>query len=386
MLQILIEKAGDVSSPTDFIDEIVSAWDQRQAVGQPARNSRIRLVPFDKIKLGRRRRDLVKGIFPREGLSIIWGPPKCGKSFWLFDCMMHVSMGWPYRDRRVHQGPVVYCAFEGQSGFEARVEAFRLHHFKETPLKPVPFYLQPVTIDLVRDHAALIKVIRETLGKTAPVAVALDTLNRSLRGSESSDEDMSAYVGAADAVRDAFKCAVPIVHHCGIDGTRPRGHTSLTGAADAQLAVRLDSNDNIVVKVEAAKDSAAGTTLTSKLHFIKVGTDEDGDAITSGVVVAADQDDDADNSKDRPRLSPKTVAALRALHNCIAEIGSQPPAGSRAPQASRGVTLDQWRDELLKAALINRKGSHREEFKRIRVTLQNAAIIGIYEDFVWRVT
>ena len=28
-------------------------------------------------------------------------------------------VGWLYRDRRVQQGPVVYCAFEGQTGDEA---------------------------------------------------------------------------------------------------------------------------------------------------------------------------------------------------------------------------------------------------------------------------
>ena len=60
-----------------------------------------------------------------------------------------------------------------------------------------------------------------------PAAVAIDTLNRSLAGSESSDEDMAAYIRAADAIRDAFNCAVVIVHHCGHEGTRPRGHLSL---------------------------------------------------------------------------------------------------------------------------------------------------------------
>jgi hypothetical protein len=38
----------------------------------------------------------------------------------------------------------------------------------------------------------------------------LDTLNRSLAGSESDDEDMAAYVKAADAIREAFGCAVVI--------------------------------------------------------------------------------------------------------------------------------------------------------------------------------
>jgi len=34
-------------------------------------------------------------------------------------------------------------------------------------------------------------------------------------------------------IRNAFGCAVIVVHHCGIDATRPRGHTSLAGAVDA---------------------------------------------------------------------------------------------------------------------------------------------------------
>jgi hypothetical protein len=56
----------------------------------------------------------------------------------------------------------------------------------------VPFFLQPVMLDLVKDHEALTRAIRDALGKQTPVVVALDTLHRSLVGSESSDEDMAA--------------------------------------------------------------------------------------------------------------------------------------------------------------------------------------------------
>jgi len=45
------------------------------------RKHRVWLVPFDEIKLGAESRYLVKGLIPRVGLSVIWGPPKCGKSF-----------------------------------------------------------------------------------------------------------------------------------------------------------------------------------------------------------------------------------------------------------------------------------------------------------------
>lgn len=132
---------------------------------------------------------------------------------------MHVALGWSYRGRRVQNGTVVYCAFEGAHGFGARIEAFR-QKFLPDDADPVLFFLEPMTLDLVRDHAALIRAIKTTDEK--PVLVVLDTLNRSLNGSESSDEDMTAYIRAVDAVREAFGCAVLIVHHCGIDVTRPR--------------------------------------------------------------------------------------------------------------------------------------------------------------------
>jgi len=107
------------------------------------REPRIYLVPFQEIRLGTRRRDLVARLIPRVGLIIVWGPPKCGKSFWAFDLAMHVALGWEYRGRRVHQGPVVYCAFEGQTGIEARIEAFRQRYLAEESAEPPPFYLEP---------------------------------------------------------------------------------------------------------------------------------------------------------------------------------------------------------------------------------------------------
>ena len=74
--------------------------------GAAARETRppahlLRLVPFDEIQLSTERPYLVKGLIPREGLVVAWGPPKCGKSFWAFDLAMHFALGWTYRGRRV---------------------------------------------------------------------------------------------------------------------------------------------------------------------------------------------------------------------------------------------------------------------------------------------
>jgi hypothetical protein len=305
----------------------------------------VHLVPFEEITLNRARRYLVKGLIPRVGMTVVWGPPKCGKSFWAFDLMMHVALGWPYRGRRVNKGAVVYCAFEGQTGIEQRVEAFRLTYLDEQSAA-VPFYLEPVTLDLVRDHGALIAAIRQTLGDLMPVAVTLDTLNRSLAGSESSDQDMSAYVRAADAIREAFSCAVIIVHHCGHDGVRPRGHSSLAGALDAQLSVKRDGANDILVEVELMKDGAQGDVIASKLEVVTVGTDEDGDTITSCIVVeldaAAAQRASRSGQRGWPNSSIKLVRD--AINAALIDQAINHPVRGVGPQV-RAVTVSAARAE-----------------------------------------
>ena len=89
--------------------------------GPDTATSRLALVPFHEIEVGKTSPYLVKGLIPREGLIVVWGPPKCGKSFWTFDVVMHIALGWAYRGRRIKQGPVVYIACEGAHGFRARV-------------------------------------------------------------------------------------------------------------------------------------------------------------------------------------------------------------------------------------------------------------------------
>ena len=206
------------------------------------RPPRFQIARFADIKPDNTAQHLVKGLLQSTGLAVVWGPPKCGKSFWVFDLLMHVALGWNYRGLRVRQGTIVYCALEGAHGFRNRIEAFRQAKMSETDGGDPPFYLMATPLSLVRDQKAFISDIAKQLGGKNPVAVCIDTLNRSLDGSESSDEDMTAYVRAADAIRDAFGCLVVIVHHCGHNGDRPRGHSSLMGALDVQIAVRRDAS------------------------------------------------------------------------------------------------------------------------------------------------
>src|SRR5262249_4211045 len=195
---------------------------------------RFRLKRFSEIRLSTKPNYLIKGILPRVGLAVIWGPPKCGKSFWTFDAVMHVALNWEYRGRRVQSGTVVYCALEGGPGFASRVEAWRGRYLAaDHDERAIPFFLLDVPLDLIVDHPALIADIRaQVTDAPSPVCIVIDTLNRALAGSENKPEDMAKFIRAADALRVAFDCLVVIVHHCGLEGGRPRGHSSLPGADD----------------------------------------------------------------------------------------------------------------------------------------------------------
>jgi hypothetical protein len=316
---------------------------QKKRQQQPPR---FNLVRFDQIKRKRTSAYLIKGLIPRTGLVVIWGPPKCGKSFWTFDAMLHIALNWEYRDRRVTAGKVVYLALEGQDGFGDRAEAFRLRH---ADCGDVPgFYLVKQRTDLVRDHIDLIKCIRSQCDG-APSAVVIDTMNRSLVGSESKDEDMAAYIKAADAIREAFTCAVIIIHHCGIDGTRPRGHTSLTGAADVQISVKRDAANNIITEVECAKDMEEGAVITSRLNVVELGEDQDGDQQTSCVVVPVEISEvkpapDRKAAKGRPPKGADPVL-LTALNNAVLDHGELFQVRGDGPHV-RAVRLQHVREEF----------------------------------------
>ncbi len=345
---------------------------------------RFELIPFDKIAFDTTPAYLVKGIIPRVGLCVFWGPPKCGKSFLVFDMLMHVALDWKYRDRRVQQGAVVYCAFEGQAGFRNRVEAYRQRKLAEGA-GGVPFYLIADAMNLVADHPALIASVRAALGDTRPAAICLDTLNRSLVGSESSDEDMAAYVRAADALREAFECVVIIVHHCGIDATRPRGHTSLTGAVDAQIAIKRDAQDNIIAAVEFMKDGPQGVELASRLEVVELGIDDDGDTITSCIVVPVEGAATPTKKAARPKLAKGAKIALRALHEAIGECGAVPPASNHIPAGAKTVTVDQWRTYAEKAGITQSAEADalRKAFERAHQTLIADGFVGCWTPLVW---
>jgi AAA domain len=364
-----------------FIPEIDGGTTEEPPAGpgkSPAAR-RLTFTRFSDVKMPTTSRYLVKGVIPNVGMVVVWGPPKCGKSFFVFDMVAHVAAGWEYRGRRVKQCPVVYFALEGQEGFTGRIEAFRLEH----GAPDIPFFLSSDRIVLPQDGAAVVKSIREQFPEVRPGIVVLDTLNRSIAGSENDPADMGSYVRAADMIREAFDCVVIIIHHCGVEGARPRGHTSLTGASDAQLAVKRDPAGNIVTTVEFMKDGPEGDEIVSSLERVTVGTDDDGEAMTSCIV----RDTEKSAIKDKQKVTGAASIALRILHDTLAEAGEMPSPNNHIPPNTRTIREETWRSNCYAGMSQDdtTPAARQKAFVRASNKLQERNLIGKWGDMVWSV-
>lgn len=342
-----------------------------------------KLIPFNDITHSTAINYVIRGLIPRQGLVLVYGAPKCGKSFWVMDMTLHVALGWKYRDRKVRQGNVVYIACEGVSGVTARIEAFRQTKLTENT-ETTPFYLIGASVDLIKQHKKLQADIKLALRDSPIHIIVIDTLNRSLRGDENSSVDMGNYIKAADALRESFKCAVIIIHHCGYDATHARGHTSLPAALDAQIAVTRDKdNEMIVTELQFMKDGDIEEKLYSSLEQVEIGDDDEGDPITSCIVVS----EDAPLKNEKPKISDQMQIALDSLKQAIQEKGEYPLSELKISPYNLVVSMDAWRNYFYQNAIVSSTNpdAKRQALYRAAKDLRKKKFIGIKSDYVWAI-
>lgn len=224
---------------------------------------------------------LVKGLLQRGSDVVVYGAPGAGKTFVTLDLAFHIAAGKAWRERRVHQGVVLYLAYEGIGGLAKRAEALLRHHKDTTD---VPLYVVGADYNL-REQAG-----RQALGADLaqlpekPVLVVIDTLARAMKGGdENSAQDMGALNDAVSALIQATGACVIRVHHSGKNKAGgARGSSALLGAIDTEIEV-----DARQIVPRKQRDIEPCEPLGFKLTPVVVGLDADGDEITSCVVEPA---------------------------------------------------------------------------------------------------
>ena len=189
---------------------------------------------------------------------------------------------------------------------------------------------------------------------------------------------MSLLVNAVACLRAETGASICVVHHSGKDTSRgSRGSTVLPCAVDTVIEVSKDATTKIAtVHLNKQRDGATGELLNFSLKVIELGTDADGDPITSCVIEATD-------AKPAKTTTPKQRRALDALHNVLADHGQRAPDATHYP-ATQVVPVDLWREQLFKAGVLEQNASNpRADFKRLKDQLAERGLISEWNSLMW---
>jgi KaiC/GvpD/RAD55 family RecA-like ATPase len=336
---------------------------------------------------------LLKGLLSPAEVSLWWGDPKSGKTFLVLHVCYAIAQGRSVWGRRVKPAPVLYLAAEGEAGIAGRVRALRDKHGLAED-----FYLVGQSIDLFRDSPQVGDLelteskpegqetgghLREAITVTKRLGaklVVVDTLNRALAGGdENSSKDMGQFIANISRLKEETGAHVLIVHH----GTKSangtyRGHGSLGGMVDAIVRVsRIGEPEKREghAQIEHAKDDADGAALGFRLDLMNIGTDADGDPITTLVVeemaVGARQKEMSQRDK------------AKAILIEMLERDGVTRDGVAGQHDGRAIKIQNWREGCAVRGLSKKHGKDAERKAFDRVVEALGAQVAREEDWVW---
>jgi len=243
---------------------------------------------------------LLDGFLPENSLSVLYGPPGCGKSFLALEWAMRVATHADWLGHASAWGPVIFVAAEGGGGFGQRVRAYRDAR-EVTREAKIRFVREPVNLLNALDVTALLNGWGALDTGLKPALCVFDTLARCIPGGdENSARDVGLAIANADLIRREMNAAVLLVHHTGKDGLLERGSSALRGAADAMFSLK-DQDGALVLTTEKQKDAIEAEPV--RLRLVAVGGEDGGSCII-------EPDEGAMSSQ---TLTPNERQALKAL-------------------------------------------------------------------------
>jgi hypothetical protein len=333
---------------------------------------------------------LVKGIIGEQCFGVVAGESGSGKTFAALDMALHIAAGWPWFGRKVQRCGVLYIGAEGQSGLKKRVAAWQMHHAQDQTAA-IPFALFPRVVDLVNDAEGAAQVIDyighiniEFTRREWPAigAVIIDTLAKCFGGGdENSARDMGAFTSRCSAIMDKGKATALAVHHHGKNAALGmRGSSALKAAADTVLAVTGLSGTR-TLELEKSKDGEGGQQFHFDLRPIDLSNDEDGEPITSCVVIPSDAPPERQR---KATASPQARMGLDTLREAINAGGKPAPTDNHIPSGAIVVDVELWRKfHYARNGADTKTATKCQSFNRAVKSLQASGAIGCWQGQVW---
>ena len=342
----------------------------------------------------------VVNTLPAEGVGVIWGGPGSGKTYAALDLGLAIARGIYWHGHRTRRGGVAYVACEGS--LRDRVDAYLKHNALSADQLSL-FRVLPSSINLLvhRDGSDLPELINALERAQAEMGalnvVVIDTLNRAMPGgNENASENMGGPVRAAQAIAQRFRCLVLFIHHSGkVEAAGARGHSSLKGAVDVELAVtRTEAVRTLsVVKLRDGEDNR--DVLSFVLCPIDLGAvadydpEADEDERRTACIVDPVALDPA--ATKRGPLTKAQKAVLQCMHDLMTRDKRLPPRDClqhpRPPKPGQiACPIETLREGVLSTGGISdsdNRDSQRKAFNRALNSLRDSAVIDIFADWTW---
>jgi hypothetical protein len=377
------------NGPADYGRSADHEPQKRTTTPQP-----LALTFFDECGEFAQKQWILKGLLARGETSAWIAPPGAGKSALLTEIAIHCAAQRNWRGHKAKQAcGVVVLALERADLYRRRLQAYRQRDGLNDDL---PIAVAGTVIDLLNPNCVdliVATVNRAKLYFECDVGmIVIDTYAKGIAvsgGDEDKARDQNRAAANLRKVQAQLKLHIALVGHTGKQEDRgARGSNAHLG--DVDVMVQITGEGTKVAEIVKANDQPQRVVAEFKLEAFELGRDEDGDPITTSILSADNGSTTAPattaRKKTKLNLPDKPKAGLRALLECIADNEVPTPIDEHVPATAKGVTLTIWRDRLEKTRTINPKGNPRQELQRIHVTLKNAGLIGIWEEFVWVVT
>ncbi len=334
---------------------------------------------------------IVEGLLHAGSVTLIYGPPKSGKSFLATDLALAVPAEFPdwMGHRIVRPGPVLYVACEGHAGIWKRLVASANKRRWDEATFPKGFILATGRPKLIRmdangmhfapDPSAILAALDDAKQRgMKPVAIVIDTVFRSFgEGNVHASPDMTVYLAAVAVLTDQGY-AVALVHHEIKSGGTPAGSVSLTGGADTIIHVwrNDETSDRRYWRVEMAKDDAETAPRAFTLEVVPIGLDPDGRPASSCIIHDGGAAPDATSGKKRGRQPSEASAEAtlaRLIYRELCNLLADPSEGQDIafhPEAPpvRAVSRSRLRGAINQADILD---PVTDEADRKRVTERN---------------
>ncbi|MCZ8376612.1 MAG: AAA family ATPase [Beijerinckiaceae bacterium] len=284
------------------------------------------------------RRELVKGLLPRNGLAVLAGQSGAGKTFLALELASCLATGDDFFGHKVRdRGGSLFLLAEGLGTIAERLEAIRLGKLAEEPLGeglPIAWMALPGSLKAPEvQKAVTAKIVevsadmRDRFGIPLRLLV-IDTLSAAFATGEDKNADGVATQEMAilQKMAEAAGALALIVAHYGKDAdTGIRGSSAYTASADAILAV-LAEREAATGKVSGRRVAMTksrwletGWNAGFDLCSIEVGKDEDGEPVLSAFIVPGEASLEPVKPK-RPLSKPVTIL-LQAFRAVVADSG-----------------------------------------------------------------